>query len=230
MTDARPKVAIVDHSLGNLFSVRQACAHAGIDASITADPNEIGAADALILPGVGAFGDAMRTLHDRGLIAPIKTFAASGKPTIGVCLGFQLFMETSHEFGEHKGLGLIPGTVDRLFGGGRQEQAHTRNPRVPQVGWNKIRRSRGSSHGRRDPWIGTPLRGLGDETYVYFVHSYYVLPRSEADSVATTIYEGLTYCSAAKKDNIFGCQFHPERSGQLGLRVYQNIAESLRDG
>ncbi len=223
-------VAIVDHSLGNLFSVEQACRQSGLSASITADPNEIDSAEALILPGVGAFRDAMRTLRERNLVSAITRFANSGRPTIGVCLGFQLFMDASTEFGEHEGLGLIPGTVRNFSDKGTWKLRTGREPRVPQIGWNKIRRNESDDSRTRnqDPWSGTPLAGLKDDTHMYFVHSYYVVPEITDDALAFTSYEGFTYCSAAARGNVFGCQFHPERSGQLGLAVYENIAKLLR--
>lgn len=229
MMSRSAQVAIIDHSLGNLYSVRQACKHVGLTAAITADPTEVNGAEALILPGVGAFGDAMRTLRDRDLVSVIRSFAATGKPTIGVCLGLQLFMEGSEEFGEHEGLGLIPGNVHRFFSRAESRQISERLPRVPQVGWNTIHRSK-TIGCRNDPWRFTPLENLPDGTFMYFVHSYYVLPRSETDILGTTTYEGFTYCSVAGRGNILGVQFHPERSGEKGLSVYGHIAEKLRGG
>lgn len=226
MTSRSPKVAIVDHSLGNLHSVGQACKHVGLDAVITADAAEIEAAEALILPGVGAFGDAIRTLRERDLVEPITSFAETGKPTVGVCLGLQLFMETSDEFGSHEGLGLIPGSVHRFSAG--SDQTTGRRIRVPQVGWNTIQKSK-DPDSRANPWADTPLAGVGEGTFMYFVHSYYVLPRDAADILGITTYGDFTYCSVAGRDNIFGVQFHPERSGRNGLALYRHIAERLRE-
>lgn len=226
MRSRSPRVAIVDHSLGNLYSVGQACAHVGLETTITSDAAEIEAAEALILPGVGAFGDAIRTLHERNLVGPIKAFAETGKPTVGVCLGLQLFMETSDEFGSHEGLGLIPGRVHRFSG--RSEEGTGRRVRVPQVGWNTIQKSK-RPNSQADPWAETPLAGVGEGTFMYFVHSYYVSPRNAADILGTTTYGGFTYCSVAGRGNIFGVQFHPERSGRDGLALYKHFAERLRE-
>ena len=216
-----PKVAIVDHSLGNLYSVERACEHAGLEARITADARDIDAADVLILPGVGAFGDAMKTLTERELVEPIVAFAESGRTTVGICLGLHLFMEQSDEFGEHKGLGLIQGKVRRFFAA--PPPSGQRTPRVPQVGWNRIKEA-----GAPGRWRSTPLEEVADGAFMYFVHSYYIEPEAKADILSSTTYEGFDYCSAVSRGNVFGLQFHPERSGLMGLKVYEYIARSER--
>ena len=178
MDDRGPQLAIVDLGLGNLFSVKHACEHVGIRALITAEKRHILSADAVILPGVGAFGDAMNSLHRLDLVEPLKDLAASAKPLIGICLGLQLLMTESQEFGLHKGLSIVDGPVVRF------EKPHgPRGPlKVPQIGWNRIFRpnplqaQEGSSADRQDPWIGTPLHDLRDGTYMYFVHSFYAVP------------------------------------------------------
>jgi glutamine amidotransferase len=224
---ARPRVAIVDYRLGNLFSVRQACAHAGMDSVVTSRPDDLWSADAVILPGVGAFGHAMRALHDLGLDSTLVQVARSGKPTVGICLGFQLLFSESHEFGTHAGLGLIEGVVEHLRDGVADTVAPAPAPRVkaPNMGWQAIRRA--GTGARNDPWAGSLLSGLEDGTQMYFVHSFYVLPARPDSVLATTRYDALEYACAAQSGAVFGCQFHPERSGADGLHVYANLARLL---
>jgi len=223
MSDAvAPRIAIVDYGLGNLYSVKHACGHVGLDAVITSSPGDILAADAVILPGVGAFGDAMSTLRRLGLPEVIKAFAVSGRPLVGICLGMQLLMSRSEEFGSHPGLDIVPGSVVRL----RDPVAGGRRLKVPQIGWNGILRARG--HGRApDPWAGTLLDGIEDAEPVYFVHSYVVQPADPDVVLSTTRYGSWEFCSALKRGNVVACQFHPERSGPEGLRMYRNLARMV---
>ncbi len=211
-----PTIAIVDYGLGNLFSIRRACEWAGMSPRVTEDGGEMERAEAVILPGVGAFADAMKALESRGLVPVLRDLAAAGKPLIGICLGQQLLMSESLEFGVHKGLGLIEGTVERLPAGN--------GIKVPQVGWNKIAPSQGGD------WRGGILEGLAAGTYMYFVHSYYVRPSDPAAVLASSRFGEHDFCSALEKGNITGCQFHPEKSGRDGLGVYRNIARLLRQG
>lgn len=205
--------------MGNLFSVRQACDYAGLDASITTSKDDVLAADAVILPGVGAFGDAMDTLRRLDLIDAILTVAASSRPLVGICLGMQMLMSESHEFGRHEGLNLIPGKVIRFD--------HPRDARgemkVPHVCWNRLNRPRCA----RTRWEDTLLDGLDDGSYMYFVHSYHVVPEDESVVVATTGYGHIEFCSVLQHGNIFACQCHPERSGEVGMTVYENLAKRL---
>lgn len=212
----RPRVAIVDHGLGNLFSVKHACEHVGMQADITSDRQTLLAADAVILPGVGAFGDAMETLHRLDLVTVLQDIAVSPKPLVGVCLGVQLLMTESYEFGHHKGLGIIEGPVTRFDH--PKEDGH--ELKVPQICWNRI-------YGRA-PWKGTLLDGVADGEYVYFVHSYYVQPRNPDVVLSTTRYGHIDFCSSLRKGNVFACQFHPERSGAQGLRMYRNLAAQIQ--
>lgn len=218
---AEPVAAIVDYELGNLFSVKNACEAVGLRAELASTPAEILAADAVILPGVGAFGDAMRSLERRNLIGALRDVAASEKPLVGICLGMQLLMTESFEFGRHAGLGIIPGSVDRF--------TNPRSPsgplKVPQVCWNRLRVPPGSSPAA---WQGTLLHGLPEGVYFYFVHSYYVQPEDPAVTLSTTHYGDVDFCSCLQYRNIFACQGHPERSGRDGLRVYANLARALR--
>lgn len=212
-----PSVAIVDFGLGNLFSVKRAVEYVGAQAMVTSEPSTIHDADGLILPGVGAFGDAMANLQKRGLVDVLKKAIASGKPFMGVCLGMQLLMEESTEFGFHRGLGIFAGTVLR-FDAPKDEQG--KELKVPEVGWNSIARPIGTSS---DPWVGSPLEGLSDDTAQYFVHSYTVVPSDVSIVLAVSRYGHIDFCSAVKRNNIFACQFHPEKSGPSGLAIYRNF-------
>lgn len=218
----RPRAAIVDYGMGNLFSVKHACEHVGIAASLTSTPQEILEADAVILPGVGAFGDAMETLRERDLIAALRDVAASGKPFVGICLGMQLLMKESFEFGRHAGLGLIPGKVVRLDNSSSGSQP----VKVPQVCWNRMNRV---SREAEDSWAGTLLEGLPDGVFMYFVHSFVIVPNDSRVIISKTRYGPNEFCSALTVGNIFACQCHPERSGKSGLRVYQNLALWLQN-
>lgn len=211
-------VAIVDYGLGNLFSVRMACERAGMVASVTSAARDILAADALVLPGVGAFGDAMAALKRLDLLAVIRDAVAQGKPLVGICLGFQLLMSESEEFGTHRGLGLLEGRV-RSLGAPREKE---RKLKVPQVGWNQVRRA-----GDRR-WDGTALAGVAEGSYMYFVHSYIVEPAAPQLTLSTTRYGDVEFCSSAASGSLFGCQFHPERSGLEGLVIYRNLRAQAR--
>lgn len=216
MSEGAPlsRIAIIDYEMGNLFSVRHACASAGMDPVITSDPSEILGADAAILPGVGAFGEAMANLRKLDLVSPIRDFIASGKPLLGVCLGLQLLFEESEEFDVHEGLGHIKGKVKRF-----PPQAPGGKPlKVPQIGWNRIK-----APGDPAAWDGTPLQGVLQGEFMYFVHSYFVLPVDRAHVLCTTDYEGLEYCSGVRMGNVFAMQFHPEKSSREGVMIYRNF-------
>ncbi len=213
-----PRVAIVDYGMGNLFSVSRACEHVGLRAIITPDADAVVSADAVILPGVGAFGDAMRALDELGMSDAIRTAAAAGTPVLGICLGLQLLMESSSEFGTHQGLGLIPGDVVPFD----HPREGDRVLKVPHVGWNRVWRA------GEGAWDGTLLSETPDGVHQYFVHSYYVRPSDERNIAALTRYGDVEFCSAAKADNVFACQFHPERSGAQGMHMYERFAATVR--
>ena len=220
---SRPlRAAIVDYGLGNLFSIRQACAYAGMEGRITSSAAELEAADVVILPGVGAFGDAMAQLHRLDLVSPLRALAQADRPLVGICLGLQLFMSESHEFGRHEGLGLIPGSVIRF----EAPREGDRILKVPQVGWNRIFRPEAAG-GAADPWAGTPLEGQADGEHMYFVHSFYAVPESPDGVLSRTRYGHIEFCSSVRRGNLFACQFHPERSGRAGLQVYRRIASAV---
>jgi glutamine amidotransferase len=215
---ARRRVAVVDFGMGNLFSVARACEHSGLGVNVTADPDFVAEADGVILPGVGAFGDAMATLAARGLTGPIREAIEGGRPFMGVCLGMQLLLGESEEFGAHAGLNVIPGKVVRFPG----TKSNGTTAKVPQVGWNRI-----YCANSQQSWIGTNLEGIADGEFMYFVHSYYCIPDDAEVCISWTEYQGTRYCSSVLRDNLFACQFHPEKSGTQGLRVYENFARAV---
>lgn len=212
-------IAIVDYEMGNLRSVQKAVEHEGGAAVVTADEDMLQAARGLILPGVGAFGDAMRSLQARQLVDPIKRQVEAGKPLLGICLGMQLLFEESDEMGPNQGLGVFRGRVLR-FPGTPAGSAPAASPpaqrahRVPHIGWNQVH------HCQNSPL----LTGIPDSSYAYFVHSYYVVPEDEAIVLATTDY-GLTYASIVGRGNIYGAQFHPEKSQEVGLQLLRNFVK-----
>jgi glutamine amidotransferase len=212
------KVVIVDYQMGNLFSVKNACLYVGLDAEIVKDGNELLAADALILPGVGSFGQAMENLHRLDLVSPLKDFIASGRPYFGICLGLQLLFEGSEEFGHHKGLAVLEGNIVRF----PEKRPNGRRIKVPHMGWNTIRRSP-----HREEWSESLLAGINEGAYMYFVHSYYASPTSREAGFTLTNYEGVEFCSTVSMGNLFAAQYHPEKSARDGIKIYRNFAKSL---
>jgi glutamine amidotransferase len=211
------RVGIVDYQMGNLFSVRHACSAVGLQPEIINDADSLREYDALILPGVGAFGAAMANLDNLGLSRAIHEFIATGRPFLGICLGLQLLLSSSEEFGSHRGLDIIPGTVIRF----PQTTPDGDLIRIPQIGWNAIRRPP-----QRESWETTPLTGLSANTYMYFVHSFYAAPKSPDHVLCLTDYEGVTYCSGVLFENVLAFQFHPEKSGREGISIYNNWARA----
>ena len=198
--------------MGNLRSVDKALEYLGHKTCVTRDPKLIESADRVILPGVGAFGAAMENLKRFDLIECVKDAANSDKPFLGICLGMQVLLEQSEEYGVHQGLGIIPGNVVRFF---KSEDVtdETQKLKIPNMGWCPISVKKPS-----------PLfNNIPDQSMVYFVHSYYVDPLS--DVIAATTHHGIDYCSAIWHKNIFATQFHPEKSGTIGLRMLKNFAE-----
>lgn len=199
-------IAIIDYQMGNLRSVQKGFERVGHVAKITSDPAELAAAERVVLPGVGAFGDAMAELRRRDLVGPIRDAISQGKPFLGICLGLQLLFDVGFEGGEFAGLGILRGKVVRFD--------LPRDMKVPHMGWNQGRIV------RRAPI----LEGIGDGTYFYFVHSYYVVPK-EPQLVAIEADYGQPFCAAVWRDNVFATQFHPEKSQTDGLRILKNFAE-----
>lgn len=213
-------VAIIDYHLGNLFSVKNACEKVGLETNITSSPEEIMKADAAILPGVGAFGDAMKNINTLGLSEVIKEFIQTGKPFMGICLGLQLLFSKSEEFGEYDGLGVVKGLVKK-FPNLSDSGAKIR---VPQIGWNSVKKNLSISE---ESWSDTPLKDVSDGDFMYFVHSYYVVPEDKDLVLTTTNYEGINYCSSIRYKNVVATQFHPEKSANDGVNIYKNWAENL---
>lgn len=214
-------IAIIDYGMGNLRSVQKAFETVGHQAVVTRDPRAIAGADRVVLPGVGAFADCMANLEQYGLVEPIRKAIGSGKPFLGICLGLQLLFTESEEFGVHKGLGVLSGRVKKFPWGlapakGQAPAEPEPVPRlkVPHMGWNGVTVTREAP----------PLRGIASGEHVYFVHSYYVEPQDRS-LVATTTDYGLPFASSVWRDNIFACQFHPEKSQAAGLRIVKNFGE-----
>ena len=205
------EVTVIDYGLSNLLSVQHAFARFGAETLLTSDPAEVLRADALVLPGVGAFRDGMAGLEKLGLIEPIRQKAAAGTPLLGICLGMQMLFDESDEFGRHRGLGLIPGRVERIPG----VDTDGAPQRVPHVGWAPVLppQKRGGS------FRGTVFEDIPPGGELYFVHSYEAKPAYDAHRLADTVYGGRRLCAAAQKGSVIGCQFHPEKSGKLGLSV-----------
>ena len=201
-------IAIIDYGVGNLFSLRSSLNKIGADTVVTADPAVIAKADKLILPGVGAFADAAKKLRDSGLDAVIKAEAAAGKPIMGICLGMQMLFEKSYEYGEHEGLGLLKGSVIPMEG------SIPADLKIPHIGWNSL-------HFQKD----SPLfKYIKEGDCVYFVHSFYA--SSCEDSLIATAEYGKELTAAVAKDNVMGCQFHPEKSGDVGLNILRAFCEA----
>jgi len=200
-------IAIVDYGVGNLRSVQKALELVGAQAVVTSDAAQLDVARGIVLPGVGAFGDGMDNLRARDLVQPLLDQVAQDKPFLGICLGMQLLFDESEEMGLHQGLGLLPGRVVRF---------PESELKVPHIGWNQLM------------GCGTGvLSGIVDGEYAYFVHSYYVAPSDPSDVLATTEY-GVEFASVVSRNKVFGAQFHPEKSQDVGLRLLQNFASFVQ--
>ena len=204
-------IAIVDYGMGNLRSVHKAVERAGYEARVSAGSQEVLDASKVILPGVGGFRDCMRNLEECNLLKPVIKSIEAGKPFLGICLGLQLLFEESDEFGTHQGMGALPGRVTR-FPEGIQDPDTGQPLPIPHMGWNTIQIKK-----------ETPLfAGIEDNSFFYFIHSYYALPKDPKDIAATTPY-GIEFASAVQHDNIYAVQFHPEKSQEKGLRFLRNF-------
>ncbi|MCD6258948.1 MAG: imidazole glycerol phosphate synthase subunit HisH [Helicobacteraceae bacterium] len=199
-------IAIVDYNMGNLASVQNAFASLGCNTVIESDPANFHKYEKLILPGVGAFGDAMEHLKERNMVESLRAYAASGKPMLGICLGMQLLFESSEEFGSNEGLGLIKGRVVAFDTTKFDEKL-----KVPHMGWNRM-------FTKQHPLF----EGLDEEHYLYFVHSFHAVCDNEADSIGKTVY-GYEFTSAVAHDNVMGIQPHPEKSHKNGLKILENF-------
>lgn len=201
-------IGIIDYGMGNLHSVKNALDYLGAESFISSDTQQLQEADGLILPGVGAFEDAIKRLRDKGIDQMLQDYTAEGKPLLGICLGMQLLFDSSSEFGEHKGLGLIPGKIIKL-----------EVPlKVPHMGWN------GLTITQREPLFA----GLEEDAHVYFVHSYYL--ETDPRYVSATTFYGQDIQVAAFLGSVYGLQFHPEKSGDVGLKILQNYIQCVERG
>lgn len=214
----RPRVSIIDFGMGNLFSVEQACWSAGLEPQRTSRKSDLLDSEAIILPGVGAFGRAMEILSDLDLITTIKDLITAGRPFLGICLGMQLLFERSMEFGEHSGLGVLKGQVLQLEA---QIESTGRRIKVPEVGWNSVRKPQNMT------WDKTLFRSIDDGAYFYFSHSYHVVPDDDDIAIGHARFGKIHYCAAVQKNLLYACQFHPERSGSEGLNIYKNFRDII---
>lgn len=209
-----PAVVLIDYGVGNLLSVSRALQACGGTVEQTGDPDRLIRADRAVLPGVGAFGGCMDALARHGLAEAVRAFARSGKPLLGICVGMQMLFDTGEEFGRHDGLGLLPGTVGPIpavkAAGGRRK--------VPHIGWNAL----WPAHGRSS-WSGGILAGTPPGRSVYFVHSFAALPAAPEDLQAIADYDGYPVTAVVERGNIAGCQFHPEKSGPVGLGMLRSF-------
>ena len=200
------RIGLLDYGIGNVKSIQNALIKEGAKPVLSRDEKEILSCDALILPGVGAFGKGMENLNEMSLTELIQAFVASGKPFLGICLGMQMLFEESEEFGAHKGLGLIEGKVKKI----------ETDLRLPHIGWSAIYRE-------SQAWDSSILSNINEGDKVYFVHTYAGNPSDSKNELAHCLYGGKKICAAVRKDNVFGTQFHPEKSGNIGLRIMNNF-------
>ncbi|CAI8049808.1 Imidazole glycerol phosphate synthase subunit HisH [Geodia barretti] len=208
------KLVVVDYESGNLRSVSRALETCGVAPLVTCDPDELAEADAVVLPGVGAGPSAMNALNERGLVQPLRDFTASGRPFLGICLGLQLLLDWTAEEPGASCLGIVPGQVIRL-----PDEQNDKSLKIPHMGWNSVALS------QEHP----AFCGIESGSYFYFVHSFYADPQDREGVVGTTEY-GLPFCSAYAKDNVVATQFHPEKSGPVGLRIYRNFVAMAAGG
>ena len=206
-------VTVVDYGVGNLLSVTRALELFGAEVKVTDRPIEVAEAERLVLPGVGAFSDGMTGLAKRKLIEPIKEFSNNGRPFLGICLGMQMMLDSSEEFGEHEGLGLIHGRVRAIPNTALNGESH----KIPHIGWNQLTAT------GDDVWEGSILERTEVGESVYFVHSFHAEPLNKADVLALCDYNGRQVCAAIRAGNLFGAQFHPEKSGPVGLAIIETF-------
>lgn len=212
----QPDVCVIDYGVGNLLSVRRGFEQCGARVTVTDDPAKILAAPRVVLPGVGAFANGMSELVKRRLDAVVRDVARRGTPLLGICLGMQMLLDESDEFGQSKGLGIIPGrviTVPKTGTNGHPQK-------IPHLGWNALAVSPG-----RSGWSDTILADVAPGEAVYFVHSFMAAPDDPADRLADSLYGGVAVSAAIGRGKVFGCQFHPEKSGDVGLKVLRRFLE-----
>lgn len=206
------KVTIIDYGAGNILSVSQAIEHCGAETILSANPEEILKSDYVILPGVGAYGKAMDQLNDKNLKECILEYAKTERPFLGICLGMQMMLDSSEEFGKNEGVGLIPGQVKAIPGTTTTNQPH----KIPHIGWTPIEEL-------EQNWDNTILKGIPNRTPFYFVHSFTAHPENEENRLADSYYNGRRIAATVFNKNMYGCQFHPEKSGEFGLKILKNF-------
>lgn len=217
MTNLKTQViSILDYGVGNLFSLTKAFELCGAKVEMISQPSELKKVDKLLLPGVGAFAKAMEELNKRNLTDAIKEYAASGKPMLGICLGAQMLFSESLEYGIHAGLGLIKGKVINI----RDTDVKAAKHKVPYIAWSELNKPKSTTN-----WDNTIMAGINPGTTAYFVHSFTFIPDNDENRLADTFYDGIRLCAAVKNGNIYGTQFHPERSGKYGLKIISNFVE-----
>jgi imidazole glycerol-phosphate synthase subunit HisH len=207
------RVTVVDYGIGNLFSVQRALESVGAEVRVSGDPRDVESAHRLVLPGVGAFADGMKGLRDRGLVEPVLAFAATRRPLLGICLGMQMFATSSLEFGTHAGLAIIPGRVEPIPAASTAGQPL----KIPNVGWRGLRAAGAD-------WSRTALTTTRQGAAVYLVHSFHLVPEDPAHVLATYDHGGHAITAAVARDNVIGCQFHPEKSAAVGLEILSHFA------
>jgi len=213
-------VGIIDYGINNLKSVSKAFEKIGRAYKIIDKPEDVFSAKCMILPGIGAFRDGMNALRERGLIKPIKQKINEGTPLLGICLGMQMLFTESEEFGSHKGLDLIPGRVVPFK---QLNEGDIKGYKIPHMGWNELNEH--MSLNKESGWKNTLLEDIKEKSDVYFVHSFYAVPENEEEVIATTAYGNQEFPAVVKKDNITGTQFHPEKSGMVGLNMLKKFCE-----
>jgi glutamine amidotransferase len=206
-------VVIVDYGAGNLLSVVRAFQHLEAEILVTSEPKDVASAERLVVPGVGAFGDCVAGLKRRDLMAPILEFCGRDRPFLGICVGMQMMFEAGDEFGEHAGLGLLPGRVAAIPATGADGRPH----KIPHIGWNRLLPPEGAD------WNGTILEDVKPGAWAYFVHSFAGNPENPAHRLADTDYDGVRISAAVRKGFLFGTQFHPEKSGEVGLAILRRF-------
>lgn len=206
------KVTIIDYGIGNILSVKRAFEFCGAEVELTDMPDKVACAEYLILPGVGAFADGMKGLRQRKLVDAIHENTSKGHPFMGICLGMQMMLEESEEFGVHKGLGLIPGKVLVIPSTTIEGESH----KIPHIGWNELRLPQTKTP---DWWCGSILSNSMEGDAAYFVHSFTAVPTCSEHRLADVYYGGRLISAVIRKGNIYGCQFHPEKSGEVGLKI-----------
>jgi len=207
-------VVVIDYGIGNLLSVQRGLEYCGADVTVTDDKDIIMNATRVVLPGVGAFSDGMKGLNTTGLNHVVCDYAASGKPLLGICLGMQMLLNESEEFGFSQGLGLIPGKVIAI----PSLNIENKNHKIPHIGWNSLKLPEG-----REQWDGTLLNNVVPGESVYFVHSFMAEVSSSEHQIANCLYGGIKISAVIGSGNIIGCQFHPEKSGDVGLKILKHF-------